>query len=69
METWNLLISKGILPKRLSFTKLILVGAEGFEPPFGWARLLGDGSSFSRPERCTDSVERCGGFCAVTCSK
>jgi hypothetical protein len=33
METWNLLISKRIRPKRLSFNKLILVGAEGFEPP------------------------------------
>jgi hypothetical protein len=33
METWNLLISKRIRPKRLSFNKLIMVGAEGFEPP------------------------------------
>ena len=33
METWNLLISKRKRPKRLSFNKLIMVGAEGFEPP------------------------------------
>jgi hypothetical protein len=32
METWNLLISKRIRPKGLRFNKLILVGAEGFEP-------------------------------------
>ena len=31
METWNLLISKRMRPKRLGFNKLILVGAEGFE--------------------------------------
>jgi hypothetical protein len=35
METWNLLISKRIRPKRLSFNKLILVGAEGFELDLG----------------------------------
>jgi hypothetical protein len=33
METWNLLISKRMRPKRLSSNKLIMVGAEGFEPP------------------------------------
>jgi hypothetical protein len=33
MEAWSLLISKRIRPKRLSFNKLIMVGAEGFEPP------------------------------------
>ena len=33
METWNLLISKRIRPKRLRFNELIMVGAEGFEPP------------------------------------
>ena len=33
MDTWNLLISKRMRPKRLSFNKLIMVGAEGFEPP------------------------------------
>jgi len=31
METWNLLISNRIRPKRLSFNKLMMVGAEGFE--------------------------------------
>ena len=31
MEAWSLLISKRIRPKRLSFNKLIMVGAEGFE--------------------------------------
>ena len=34
METWNLLISKRMRPKRLSFNKLIMVGAEGFEASF-----------------------------------
>jgi hypothetical protein len=35
METWNLLISKRIRPKRLGFNKEIMVGAEGFEPVLG----------------------------------
>ncbi len=34
METWNLLISKRMRPKRFSSNKLMMVGAEGFEVSF-----------------------------------